>query len=59
MNMLDITKILTIIWIYSMGGIVLSAKITGVNSFIASLLKAVTVLVLVYVTLLLFGHIKI
>jgi hypothetical protein len=59
MNMLDIAKIITIIWIYSMGGFLLAAKINGVNSFIASLFKAVTVLVLVYVTLILFGHVKI
>jgi sRNA-binding regulator protein Hfq len=59
MNIIDIAKLLTIVWIYTMGGIVLAAKITGVNSFVASLIKAATVVVMVYITLILFGHIKI
>jgi hypothetical protein len=59
MNMLDIAKIITIIWFYSMGGFLLAAKINGTNTFISILIKAATVIAMVYVTLLLFGHVKI
>jgi hypothetical protein len=59
MDIINIAKIITILWFYGMGGFVLVAKINGANTFIKILLKATTVMVMVYVTLLLFGQIKI
>lgn len=58
MNILDIAKIITIIWFYATGSFMLVAKVNGTKPIIAMTIKFMTVVSMVYITLFLFNIVK-
>lgn len=59
MNMLEIAKIISIIFIYSMVGFILIAKVNGTHWIVGLLLKLMALITGLYVSLLLLGIITI
>jgi hypothetical protein len=57
-NMLEIAKIITIIWFYLASSFVLVAKVNNVKPMVALIIKFMTVISMVYFTLFLLNIVK-